>query len=421
MTFEVAIVQQNAPTSTGNQSYTRTDFPTAKAAIVIVTAATTSGTKVDGIELSYGYTDISDERCTSVCSEHNQGTSDTGRAIHDSLVEVRDSTSTNQATVLWQASINGTVTGGIQLNWTTVQGSGAPLVTVIMFGGTDVQAFLLNDQLPSGTTTVYNTVGFEADFLFLMTCYENGEQGNQLIWSRGLVHNDRAGGITHRCHGVCDVDGQGTTEGRGNVTEAYGLAQVTASGSQTISRVSFESFGSSGFTARENNTNPSSRMFSALCLRLNGGLSTGILDIDTPNSTGDDAYTGLGFTPGAAFGIMGLNTSAGNGVDATNQFSGSFMLLDDADVEATVAFATEDGAGTSNCETLVDNQILNQSDHDGTLALAATVTSKDASGLTLNYTTTTNGLNGYLACFEVPAAGGNAPRAMHQYRRRRIA
>lgn len=72
MGVTIAQVQQAAPTSTGTQDYTVSGFGTPKAALFIVTKATTNGTAADEFVLGFGATDGTRTWSIGAESEHGQ-------------------------------------------------------------------------------------------------------------------------------------------------------------------------------------------------------------------------------------------------------------------------------------------------------------------------------------------------------------
>ena len=118
-------------------------------------------------------------------------------------------------------------------------------------------------------------------------------------------------------------------------------------------------------------------------------LSAKVLTIDCPASTGNQAYTGVGFQPQALFFWYTTRTSNGNspnaqiGVGVATSSSERFAWGTDADdnVGTTVV---QRASSNAKCISLVTNDA-------GTTGLAADLVSMDADGFTLNWSIVTSG------------------------------
>jgi len=144
MTVKTTTVVLNAPTTNQTQDFTEAGFGPVKAAYIFCSLGEVDATPVSDVGLSYGMveTATSGVACTFVYAL-NAAASPLFQAgaFINRVVIFR-----NLAGERWRAGYNGTVTDGIQLDWTTTQGIIPPKVTVVLFGGDDVSAdVVIND------------------------------------------------------------------------------------------------------------------------------------------------------------------------------------------------------------------------------------------------------------------------------------
>jgi hypothetical protein len=161
----VAVVHgQLSNSSTGFVDLTEADFGTPKACIVILGFDTTDDGAVQNTSrMSIGFSDFTNHRCITHQDEHGSAKVDC-----DALK------SNTKAYVLLNAAgsvfVDGTasiVTDGVRL--TNTSANGTPFVTVVMFGGADLQVSLDSISTPNSVGgTVKTTTNIDQDLVFFI-------------------------------------------------------------------------------------------------------------------------------------------------------------------------------------------------------------------------------------------------------------
>jgi len=129
--------------------------------------------------------------------------------------------------------------------------------------------------------------------------------------------------------------------------------------------------------------------------------------IDTPGSTGTQAYTGFGFQPDAAI-FIPTSSSSLNTVNGTNS-SGIFTGFDDTTTAVSGALTSEVGGGTDQSEMKTGASVyLNP---NGTASQVASIDSVQSDGFTLDWTTSSaSGTKVLVWAFgDSNATGGTTP------------
>ncbi len=386
MAITTAIVRQAALTSTGTQDYTSSGFGTAKGAIFIVTQGVTDGTAANHINLSLGWTDGTRDRCLNKQREDGVTTTDSRRKSASSVILMLNTN--GNGTTLAEAAFSAFITDGVRINWTTVDS--AFLVTCILLGGSDLSIYAGHAAVPTtaSSSTDVTDPGFEPDIVLVAT--SDGiaiDSANGASWNEnsfGVVHNDGGGTITNR--GIFDQyqDSVTTTNPSAYYSATYCLGDLNTTGGTTQWEASLTAFDSSGFSITTSGTGGATST-DAIYLALKfANHSSGVITHTTPTSTGNDAETGFGFTPQFVMMGMGFHEAVDTGYENANAGPFGFSAFT-ASAEFSNTVATEDGASTSNEQSLSDNQAVNLADHDGTTGLTASFVSMDANGFTLNY------------------------------------
>jgi len=387
------VMRTTTPTSTGNWDITdaRLTGITPKGALIIANYATTDATAIDDAVFSYGVSDGSAGWVVSVNAEHGQTTTDTHREVSTSnSIMINDA---GTATAQIEGGIASMIDGGIRINMTTVDASNQRFVTVIFFVGDTFSCKAGSKDLGTGTSAItVSGVGFEPEVVLGASVLGQNidTDASNLYLVIGAAHNGES--VTERSIALNDQAGQTTTYVRARIANTGHLSYP-----DLVNVAKYGNFGADGF-----DITPTGSMSGAdLCyfaLSTGGNKSWKVGTYSTPTSTGAQASTGVGFTPG--FVLMGntditaINTLK---TDATAGFLG--VSAWDATNQVSNSVATEVGVTTSNTQSLSDNQALNLTTHDGTAENVATLTSLDADGWTLNFTTAdgTARLNWYLA------------------------
>jgi hypothetical protein len=426
MGVTVAVTRAACATSTGNQDFTTADLGglTPVAAQFIVTAGVTDGTAADHAVLSYGAaTGTSNRWALGQSDEHNQATTDTSRALQsDECVFILNPGDT---TADGEADFVSFITNGVRINWANAPAS-AHLMTVVLYAGTDVSAhanYFTVATTVDGTTDVTDP-GFEPDLVLTAYTQDNMDAANAHGYATlGMVHNDRASGVTQRSVGCWFVNNLGTSAPDGHSSALYGSMSLTGTG--TVRRgFEFGSFDSSGFTCTTRLNTVSADEIGYLALRLGSGpaVDSWVGTHTTPTSTGNDAETGPGFTPQFVLMLGSMMEAIATGYN-TSPLAGSWGIFAfDADDEYANSVSCEDGVGTTNTQSISDNTAILLPDDDGAAGLVASFVSFDASGWTLNYSAVEANAKIFFAlAIEEEAVGGlSIPVAQHHRQQQQV-
>jgi len=388
MGITVAVTRVACNTSTGTQDITTSDMGglTPKAALLIASLAVTDGTAADGAGMYIGVTDGTTHKSYAGEAQHGQAISNSLYDSYDTLLNIWDGTAagTIDGTAIYSAFI----TNGITIDWTDAPSS-AWLLTVVLFGGTDLSANVGSVNLVTQDVGVdVTTVGFEADAVFAIT-YNTSTASSTANFSIGLAHNDRAGGVTMRGVFLRDRDNQATTDLNGGI-RSDGIIFQGGNGTALLVYHDISSFDSSGFTVtprHESAGNPGNYDVGYLALRFGAGpaVSSKVYTLSTPTSTGSSTDTGAGFEPQAVIYLPTLHTAVDtNASDATVGSKGIAVIT--AGAQYSTAWSVEDNAADSNTQSLSDNQAINLPLHDGAAGMAAAYTAFTSTGVTLNWT-----------------------------------
>lgn len=406
MGIVVDIVRVACDTSTGNQNITG-DLGglDPKAAILIATRASSDGTATDHAVLSFGFTDGTNEFVESNTSEHGVADSDSDRYINnDACVYFNDPGGPGTD---GEASFNAWLSNGIQINWSNAPAS-AYLLTVILLGGSDLSVEANNIAgLAQDAADDVTEPGFEPDVLITVGNLGSfGDNSSSWIGCYGLVHNDRASGITQRSMSVWDVNNQGDGLPVARATNTYGWMICNTSGA-VLAALDFDTFDSSGFTATARIGNTGDVPY--LALRFGSGplVESWVGTHSTPTSGGDDGETGPGFTPQFVF-MLGSHMEAIDTAYADNALAGTIgMMAFDAGAEFANSNSFEQGATTTDTQSISDDTAVELPDDDGGAGLTASFVSFDANGWTLNYSAVEGNAKLFfaLAIAEMPIEG----------------
>jgi len=394
MTVKTAIVTQVARTTVGTQDFTVAGFGPVKGAICITTTGTNEVAIVTPLRFSFGFTDTSSTFAGSMFYETASTTATANTAgFSGELVALTNLAGGRE----WSADFNMTVVDGIQLNWTDVATAPfAPLVVVLLFGGTDLSVKAITDTTPAvvGTKDI-TSVGFEAELVWIMSTHNAAIPYNDTITSGeaaisiGMVSNDKAGGVENRCINMRGIDGGATQDGSVLASDTRALVNVDAAG--TSQEVSLEGFDSSGFTLRENDT-ATAMPFAAFCIGF--GIATVshlVEDFDTAGN-GILAVTTPGFKPQMVFMLPTLAFSFDSlDTSGSDVWALSLAMVDDTFRELSSDVFSKDGVSTSATGGTHRAKFPLITDNSGVVGLEADFASFDDLGFSMDWTTADTG------------------------------
>lgn len=381
MSWKVAQTQVAVNTSTGNQTITTTDLEgvTPVAALFFMTNATANGTPVsDGVLSTGAATGSGEQWSLGSFDEDGVGTTNTSReSLSDACVTLIDSTG---ASLDCEASFVSFTTNGCTINWVSAPAS-AYLLTVVFFYGTNMQAEagLFTSSGVLGTPTTITT-GFQTDIAFFSNQLQLFSSVPGVSTFRyntfGCGVND--GVPTQYCIEQRSVNGQADSKIFSKV-ESYAWSSVGRSNE-------IGNFTSTSFDMTNRNI-AYSESIGYLAIGFGEDADFDLTNIQPPTSTGSDSVTGIGFKPQALIGAM--TNAAVVGTEESDDDAGAFgLFVSDKDESYSISINGDDNVGTTDIESVVDDQIVNQPYNPSTSGHAATLTRYDTDGWTWNFSST---------------------------------
>lgn len=342
----------------GNQDITLTGFGTPKAALFIVTNATADDNATDSCTMSIGATDGTREWCYYMRDLDGAATTTTIRGASNArLIKLRTTVPGN----LGEAHFVSWITDGVRINWDVTAGS-AYLITVVLFGGTDLSAYANQNNLED---TVINTVGFEAN---VVLCASNGETATGESTTSAAQMN--FGVATNQASTVVNKglfwqarDNVATTEISAYAASAKCTGRLGATAVST--QVNLETFTASGFTVNSDG-GASTDSFGYLALKTGAKVNAQL--IATPTATGAWNVTGVGFKPQCVI----LPFSKCTDVDTRYSGLGSenfCMGVMDGIREYANDISSEDNVADTNSWSKLDNKAMDTYLANGTSQL----------------------------------------------------
>ena len=385
MAVTTAVTRVACDTSTGTQDITIGGFGTAKAALFICSVATADGVAANDANISFGAaTGTSNEWCLSL--NDRNGTANTStQATTDSDRCIRINIPGSGPAIDGEAEFTAFITDGVRINWLNAP-SAAWLLTVVLFGGSDLSAHADNIALGDSVDNAVDVTdpGFEPTLVITASQGRLGMDSNATFWfaSFGGVHNN--GGVTQRSASFYRPNGAASGSPSSRCTESYGLMESSTAGALDWGG-EFGSFDGSGFTVTTRNAGANNTSMMYLALRLAGTEAGWVDTVDTPTSPGNDTESGPSFTPQIVYQIgthmeaidTAYNSSPLAGVIGLGAFTDS--------AEYMTSVADEDGATTTNTQSLSDDTAVELPEDDGTAALTASFVGMVSTGYTLNY------------------------------------
>ncbi len=390
MSIKVAVIQQAVTAAIATQEFTSAGFGTPKAAMFIVTRAIANNTSTAHNALTLGFTD--GVRSRSVCATSSDGEilTATRRGGQEVCAYGIDPPIENQD---YQGAFSQWVTDGVEINWTAAPNS-AFLMTVILFGGTDLQVHV-NEFIPSiaeNSTLNITDPGFLPDQIIMIGTDKPFPTTADNHCRFGFGFADRGSSISQGAIGYTAVNNAITT----NNTAHTSNNRTWVNGHGGTSQAEVTDFLDNGFevTTRENAATVDGEIaYLALKYSGSGGSANhSVFVMDTPILAGNDVITTPGFKPqalliGGSF-VEIINTNAGanpvantasfGATDGTNEFCSSVSDKDGIVLNLPI---------TSSL-SLVDNKLVRLTESDGTGGHAGTLTSFDPGGFTINYSAT---------------------------------
>jgi hypothetical protein len=413
---KVVTHREAANTALGFQDITASNLDglIPEAALVIMTNALTDGTPATHAIFCYGAaTHPGYQWATCATSESAVGTTDVSRIGKDGSLIVRlDPGSTAIAD---EAEFFAFISEGIRIDWTNAPAS-AYLITVVFFAGEDVSklAHIFEPSNSLNGTVDVQTPLFEPDVL-LTECPGtsfSGTGGSAHAVSLGASIND--GSDTQSFWTWTALHGVPESQQLALITELYATGQKSTTG--VIWGGEIDDYDEFGYSCISRIAGGGGDEVGCLALAFNNQSNFYLDTVDTPTSTGNQAYTGMGFTPQAA--IIGVTHMPLLDTDYADGNAGSLGIgVLDENNQYCNSNQDEDAADPTDTQSLSDNVAVNLPNDDASAGHIASLVSFDTDGLTLNFTTTEGTAVKYwlLAIGEVET---KIPPKAYYYRRR---
>jgi hypothetical protein len=373
-----------AATGTGNQTTDTGSGVTGKILILFGSTQTAAGTAAG----MYGFfgiaTSASSEACISWAGDDNLATTDYARgASFTACVNILSDATTPTVDAL--ADFVDFTTGGagrFTINWSNAAAS-AWIIHYIYIGGTDItNAIVLQKTMATGLGNAsYTGAGFKGDFaLFFGT--DQTAVGNATA-NFGMHFGAAIASTEQFSHSAAFSDASTHT----NHVEHYQSTSkcIAFEISLAINAVAdFVSWDSDGFTL--NWTDAASSAWQFYILVVKGG-SWSLNSFLSPSGTGSQSVT-TDFTPKGVFFLSAGNTTAVDteGVEANPNFGamGESPIAEDA-----LAFSCDDTINSEDNQSTATTKCIRViKGAAGATVLEADATSLDASGYTINWSTT---------------------------------
>ena len=373
---------------------------------------TTANTYTDGYQVSYGFSDGTNDACTSASANDNDGDETTGGIVRDDAVCcILAMVPSGTPGINAQADVVSFNAGNFVLNW-AVSDAVASIIHYMVVGGTDItNVKVTSHAVPAAASTgneSYTGVGFQGDFINIL----GGAEGQ----SANTVTNDWNFSIGSATSSSSRWVMGGSSEDAASITDTYNYKEITAiqaawlettAGDELIG--DFVSFDIDGFTFNYSVESITATVpFASLVIK--GGtwdLGNGV----APAATGQQTVTlASGGDPSAVMLFTWGDTttsSAGTG-EAENRIS--IGGGDDSLNEGCVSTHDTDNQNISISTKISRNdKIIRTHTANATAASSTTVAEADlvdmnnAGNFIIDWTTTLNGM-GYVWFTVSPAA-----------------
>lgn len=374
LNVEVAVVSGALSTSaTGTANFTKADFGTPKACIVLLSFDTTDDTSVvvEG-RVSIGFSDFTNHRCITHQDED-------GSAKVDSDALKSNTKAYVILTVAAAVDIDGTastIADGVQLTNTTNGSASAVFATVIMFGGTNLSVSLNRTLINSTqdlTATITPGAGFDTSLVFFIGTDISGEDSSStgINSSFGVCHINAPTYtiFTQRCLGWASDHNNNVGSPHAIISTDRVLDIITEVGAQDWGlEVTAAATNSITVTTRDNGAGAGMEVYS-LALDIDDRTAkVGSVDGPTVGATWDPTvsltfipqYVGLGLTDltsenaitsDAEAGVQGISSNTGSGEETCH------------------SWYNEDASTAANTNNLFRSRAIDLRDHNVTTVL----------------------------------------------------
>lgn len=362
-------------TSNGNQTFSQSGLNglVPKSARFIITTATADGTAVNGEAFGYGATAGGAEWAAAVAAEH--GVADTNAArkwTDDACLLLIDGSGNELVRATFVAWVADGVT--VDVEWTGTPA--AYLVQVVLGAGTEYEAWVGTAALGANGSSTNISCGFAADVVRGVATWGARETAEvDATISLGLAHREGGQYVLDRRY----TDGLSDAANRMRLFDGELFQYRYNTSARADAKVS--GWSSSGFTLGVTSDNINST--GLVMAEKFGAVGSRVELVDSAITTGNKDYT-LDWNPQYAEHLISPATGLGSYNDAQKAGTiGIHVATDDGEYSAEIS--GENGAATTNEQSLTDNQLIVVG-HTGT-TLAAGATTLGANKYTVNYAT----------------------------------
>jgi hypothetical protein len=359
------------PSSNGNHAYTGIGFQP-KAILLFGNRRSADGTSSTNTQNADMTTNILGMATSSTKRQTVYNTDDfTGGGPTTSTTEILH-VSANSGITSYTADFVSMDSDGFTLNFTAANAT-AYIVNYIAIGGSNISANIIQFDTPLATGNQAKTgVGFQPDSMVLIGGTASGTNSTRGV---GFVSGTSSqvsssanfdGGVS--C--VCAADYQRNNK-----------AFVEVGGTSLKNEATLTSFDSDGFTLNFSTTDAGSTHMAALCLK---GARFKAGSFTQKTSTGNQATTGVGFQPIGLL-ISTVNQAASTSVMNPAQYESFTGAADSTSQASSNVTASLSHGNTDLDRTKIYTSLAD--DATPTVQAAASLSSFDTDGFTLNYTT----------------------------------
>ena len=365
--------------TTGTQDFTVSGFGTPVAAFFVFDNTPTDALAKTDIRGSIGATDGTNQWVMAGSVRSAVTDTDTfRRAATDEVIMLLNTTT---GAVIAEANFDSWVTDGVRIN-VTVTVASAPLLTVYLIGGFGVTAAVGSGAL-AGISAV-------------KTFTPNLETNALLVAHTGLAMDDTARAQRFLALGFGSWDGATVLQASYAHTSVDAVAvtdvRARADAAKIVTFHDTRTATLGNITSTEFDLTSSANDLTGtdigyLAINLGASRKAWVGTLTTPTTTGEKAFSGMGFSPSTGLLIPNMMTTDATG--ETDAKAGAFAI---SGFTAAAAFcqswADEDAETVTDAQSLTDDKAVNLDADDGTDAFECDFTSFDVGGVTLDFTIT---------------------------------
>lgn len=390
--FDVKRGRFTAQTTTGNQAVTGLGFQP-KAVILLaagrLTATGYAASAITGVGIATGPTQR--KAIASIIRNVAGSTGQSSNHHADAAFKFRTNTDGN----VGAADFVSFDADGFTLNWTTAPAA-AYIVEYLALGGTALQAKVGHVQQPNATTAaqVLTGLGFAPEALMLMSTGTNAtpttggstDASGQLGFGFAARDGSRAA-VAHFLANLTSPQDVGSFTSSAEALAAFNSKSPNTAATNLDLELYVDSFDADGWTAHASPASARIVFYHYLAL---GGVAAKVVTATQPSSTGNQAITGVGFTPRAVIALSAQEATSDDAAATPNTVRNLRRVLGVADAASSSciwASAQDALVNNTDADSGQHDELMRFSDNAQAKLAGATVASFDADGVTLNWNT----------------------------------